>query len=374
MEGKILFVDDDQNILAAYRRNLRRDFEIHTAQGGELALARLAADGPFAVVVADMRMPGMDGIEVLRRIREQSPDTVRMMLTGNLDLRTAQDAVNHGHIFRLLTKPCSPEALAQALQDGLGQYRLVCTERDLLEQTLAGTVKVLTEMLSAADPVTFGLAARAADLAEEVGRRMGLAETWALRVATLLAPIGLVTLPPALLDRHRRGAALAPRELHLLAGVPEAGARLLAGIPRLEEVARIIRRQEPGPDPDGSPVQARILRAAMAFVRIRCGRVPARLALARLATGEASQDPEVLAVLGEMFPADGTGGEVPEVRRVGLAGLRIGQVLAGPVLDGDGREILPEGTPLAFTHLEKIHNHARLAGVREPIPVFDLPG
>ncbi len=109
MAEKILLVDDDCNILDAYRRSLSREFLMETALGPEQALKLLAQDDPFAVVVSDMRMPGMDGIQLLNAIKTQSPDTVRVMLTGNADMDTAIKAINEGSIFRFLNKPCAKE-------------------------------------------------------------------------------------------------------------------------------------------------------------------------------------------------------------------------------------------------------------------------
>ncbi|MBM3834120.1 MAG: response regulator [Verrucomicrobia bacterium] len=128
MTEKILCVDDDANILSAYERNLRRRFSIQTALGGEEALKIVRNDGPFAIVAADMRMPGLNGIELLTKIREIAPDTVRIMLTGNAEQQTAVEAINKGHIFRFLNKPCSPEFLGAALESGLQQYRLITAE------------------------------------------------------------------------------------------------------------------------------------------------------------------------------------------------------------------------------------------------------
>ena len=107
MTTRILCVDDDSNILLGYQRALRKQFQIEVALGGEEGLAAVRNQGPYAVIVADMRMPGMDGVELLAKVREIAPDTVRMMLTGNADQQTALEAVNQGHIFRFMTKPCA---------------------------------------------------------------------------------------------------------------------------------------------------------------------------------------------------------------------------------------------------------------------------
>src|SRR5262249_1916023 len=144
MPETILLVDDEPNVLLGYQRLLRGEFDTETAVGAPLALKIIQARGPFAIVLSDMRMPEMDGIEFLTRVKALSPDTVRIMLTGYADVKTALSAVNDGNIFRFLTKPCSKETLASALAAGLAQYRLVTTEKELLEKTLAGSVALLT--------------------------------------------------------------------------------------------------------------------------------------------------------------------------------------------------------------------------------------
>jgi DNA-binding NtrC family response regulator len=149
---KILLVDDDNSVLDGYRRSLCREFSLETALGGEQALQFAADNGPYAVVVSDMRMPGMDGIQLLSRIKTLAPDTIRVMLTGNADMDTAIHAINEGSIFRFLNKPCSKEVMAKTLTAALVQYRLFNSEKQLLEQTLSGSMQVLTEVLSLSTP------------------------------------------------------------------------------------------------------------------------------------------------------------------------------------------------------------------------------
>ena len=96
MDEKILLVDDETSILDGYRRSLSRQFPMETALGGEQALKLAAENGPYAVVVSDMRMPGMDGVQLLSKIKALSPDTIRVMLTGNADMDTAVNAINEG--------------------------------------------------------------------------------------------------------------------------------------------------------------------------------------------------------------------------------------------------------------------------------------
>jgi DNA-binding NtrC family response regulator len=123
MDHKVLFVDDDSNILDSYKRQLRRHFLVETALGPEEGLNAVIKKGPYAVIVSDLRMPGMDGNQFLSRVKDASPASIRMMLTGFADLKTAMDAINRGNIFRLLTKPCTKEVLIEALSMGIEQYK-----------------------------------------------------------------------------------------------------------------------------------------------------------------------------------------------------------------------------------------------------------
>lgn len=116
-EPKVLFVDDEPHLLAAIARKLRRDFDVVTACGSEAGLDCMRRLGPFVAVVADMQMPGMDGIVFLTEVRAIQPDAIRIMLTGNADQNTVRRAVEEAQIARFLTKPCSPETLSEAIND-----------------------------------------------------------------------------------------------------------------------------------------------------------------------------------------------------------------------------------------------------------------
>jgi len=127
--NKILFVDDDMFLLAAVQRNLRKRFAVDTATGGAAALDVLSRQGPYAVVVADLGMPGMTGAELLRVCRERFPDTVRIMLTGDTEQEEARVAADQAGLFRVLSKPCPADVLIGALEDGVRQHGLTATQR-----------------------------------------------------------------------------------------------------------------------------------------------------------------------------------------------------------------------------------------------------
>jgi DNA-binding NtrC family response regulator len=131
---RILLVDDDVEVLDALQRQLRSHFDVTAACDAKEAIRLMVSDGPFAVVVSDLRMPGMDGVSLLYLIRQIAPETVRVLLTGNADMEAAISAINQGNIFRFLTKPCLPAALIRALEASVEQYRSSTTGRDLREQ------------------------------------------------------------------------------------------------------------------------------------------------------------------------------------------------------------------------------------------------
>lgn len=161
MTEQILIVDDDPLVLEGYRRALHRRFQLDIANGGQEALDLVEKRGPYAVLVTDMRMPGMDGMELLARLKEINADTVRIMLTGNADQQTAVDAVNQGQVFKFLNKPCAAEAISSALTDALCIYQQREKRQELLMRNSAA-VEDLTEKLafqSRHDPLT-GLANR----------------------------------------------------------------------------------------------------------------------------------------------------------------------------------------------------------------------
>ncbi|MGD2014285.1 MAG: SpoIIE family protein phosphatase [Desulfobacterales bacterium] len=122
MKDKVLLVDDDAMVLAGLKRHLRNRFRIETALSGEEGLKRIEKNGPYAVIVSDFAMPGMNGIEFLCRVKETDPDSMRMMLTGSADMSTAIKALNEGSIFQFHPKPCPADTLGKAIQSGIDAY------------------------------------------------------------------------------------------------------------------------------------------------------------------------------------------------------------------------------------------------------------
>lgn len=376
MKEKVLFVDDEINILAAFKRQLRKEFSMKTALGPEEGLRVLKESGPFALVVSDLRMPVMDGIEFLANVRKLYPDTVRMVLSGHADLQTAIKAVNEGNVFRFLTKPCHPDTLSHVLTTGIKQYRLINAEKELLEKTLKGSIKVMTELLSMANPEAFGRSSRIKRYVAAAASFLGIKDTWRLETAAMLSQVGFVILPQETLDKLYRGEELKGQEQQLFDTHPVITADLLRNIPRLEEVARVIEYQEKHFDGSGKPedgvkgedipLGSRILKVVLDADMLNAGGTSKKEALARMKTREGWYDPKVLRALEMALGVK----QRYEVINVGVADLKGGMILGEDVTTEQGKLLISKGQEVSQPLIERLKNVAEITRVKEPIRVF----
>ena len=381
MSNKILFVDDDPNILSAYQRSLRKDFNVDFANGGEQALALIQTGGPYAVIVSDMQMPRMNGIQFLIKAQERAPNTVRLMLTGNADQQTASDAVNHGHIFRFLNKPCSPEELTLALKAGLEQYRLVTAERELLEKTVNGCAKVLSDILSLFDPQSFGRGQRLRDRVRSFAETFKIPYLWELELAAMLSQLGRVTVPAVVLEKARTHQGLSGPEKDLITRIPQLGASLLANIPRLESAANVVLYQNKNFDGTGFPpdkiageeipIGARILKVLSDLLVLEDSKLPTFKALAKMQQCPGRYDPAVLKAVAAGFDVDlaAAASEDRPTKALSLDELRVGQILKAGVQTRDGTLVVHAGVEVSPMLLVKLRNFAELSGLKEPLLV-----
>ena len=376
MDEKILCVDDEPSVLDAYRRNLRKQFHIETAEAGANALAMIGAQSPYAVVVSDMRMPGMDGVQLLKEIKKRTPNTVRIMLTGNADQQTAMDAVNEGNIFRFLTKPCAPETLAKTLTAGIEQYRLITAEKELLENTLRGSIKVLTDVLSLANPTAFGYASRVRRVVRKLCEQLKPSGAWQFEIAAMLSQIGCVTLPSDTLDKVYHGRALNAEESQMLGAHPEVGRDLVANIPRLEGVAQIIAYQQKHFDGSGTPsdavagdeipLGARVLKVALDYDTLKWSGETDMQALVELRGRVGWYDPDVLAAMEVVIGFEAS----LEIREIGIRDLTGQMILAEDITTTDGTLLVSKGQEVTASLRQRLRNFARRRRIEEPIRVL----
>ncbi len=275
MKKSILLVDDDVNVLEGYKRQLRNEYDVTTFSSAQEALAYINANSNVAVVISDYRMPGMDGVAFLEKVKEMLPDAVRVMLSGQADLQAIVDVINKGNIFRFLTKPCQPDDLKKAIQDGVRQYELIVAEKELLGKTLAGSIKILTDLLALAKPIALERSRRLKTIVKLIIHNMHVQKVWQLDIATMLSQIGCVTIPDDILKKAFRGLQLSDDELVMYKNHPIIASDMIQKIPRMEEIAQIIKYQDKYYDGTGFPEDsvagdqipegARILKIAIDF-------------------------------------------------------------------------------------------------------------
>jgi len=239
-QPRVLCVDDEARIVEGLVLHLRKDYEVHTALSGDEALKALKQMGGAAVIVSDMRMPGMDGAMLLRQVLVLYPDTTRILLTGEPGRDAAIAAVNNAQIFRFLAKPCPPDQLRTAIEAGVMQHRLIRAERTILKETLVGCIKALIDVLAITNPVAFGRASRVKRMSMEFAESIGCRDYWQLDAAAMLSQIGYLSLPAPLVDKLYYGETLTPEEKTLAEGVPDVAMTLLENIPRLDPVIQIL--------------------------------------------------------------------------------------------------------------------------------------
>jgi response regulator RpfG family c-di-GMP phosphodiesterase len=385
MNNRILFVDDDPNLLAALSRSLRKLFTFDTALGGAEALQKIDNSGPYAVVVADQTMPGMSGVEFLETVRDVAPDTVRLMLTGNADQKSAVDAVNRGSVFRFLNKPCPPEVLVPSLETALKQYELLATERELTEGTLTGSVQILSEVLGMVAPEILGRGQRLRESMGTFARHLGIDPIWEYEVAAGLSLIGYASLPVIVLRKLSAGTALLPEESEILRHTPEVGFNLVSSIPRFANVARIILYQ--GKDFTGTgvpadavagediPVGARMLRILNDRLTLELEGVVKQNALVALRARHGFYDTALVEKCFECFPtflSNALSSEVPVVYRH-IDQLVPGQTLVSEIKLANNVVLVAAGERLTKMVIQRIQNAATLGQIRGPWPVQEPP-
>ena len=380
MTEKILFVDDDPNILSALQRQLRKNYSITIASSGKQALEVIKEDGPFAVVMSDMQMPEMDGVSFLKKVQEISPNSIRLMLTGNADQQTAINAVNEGNVFRFITKPCPVELLTKTIKASLEQYRLVNSEQELLQGTLNGSIKLLMDVLSIAVPSVFSDDLDMKMTATEVARALNVSSGWEMEMSTMLSRISYITLPPDTLAKINSAKPLSNEEQKIIERLPEIGHKLLINIPRLKGVAKIILYQNKNYDGSGFPsdavsgedipLESRILKVLHDVIVLEEEKgIKSSEALDIMHEKIHVYDPRVLETVSWFF-SDGES----EIRMsspvdIKVDELKANQMLVANVVTEEGKLLLTTGHQLTEAVVERLINYHKIEKIKEPIKV-----
>ena len=266
---RILCVDNDPTILDALSRLfLSRGIRVLRAGNGEEALGIVRGES-VAVVVADNLLPGMRGVELLSRIRDLSPGTVRVLLTGQADLPTAIEAIRRGEVSRFLDKPWVDEEIVRTVEEGVHRYQVVRSLRRADEAALLW----IAQEIELKDPYTRGHCDRVAAFALKIAGALHLPEgtRQAIKHGSWLHDCGKIDVPEEILNCPRK---LSAAEFEVVKKHPGWGAEIgrQANLP--EEVIDIILYHHERFDgkgyPTGAkgteiPLEARIVAAADIF-------------------------------------------------------------------------------------------------------------
>jgi len=377
---KVLLVDDEKNILDAYKRNMTGQFDILTAESGEAALEYFKKGEQIPLIVSDYKMPQMNGVELLEKVKTLSPDTVQIMLTGQAEMDAVISLINRTRIFRFLAKPCSPDDLISHINDGLRQHQLVTAEKELLGKTLSGSIKILIDLLALAKPQAFTKAKKIRDLSKKIYQHLTTESSWQMEIAATLSQIGTVTIPDEILKRAYRGITLSDDELIMYNNHPLIGADMIKSIPRLEKIAEIIRYQFKNFDgtgfPHGAlsgediPLGSRILRISLDFDNLISSGKTMEDTFEELKRKPAFYDINLLKSVSRILLGAPENKDNPMVLELTVEELQEGMVLAQDITTSDGTIIAGKDLHISAPLISTFKNYAKNGQIKEKIQVM----
>ena len=341
---RVLCVDDDAFMLNILTQAIGVDYEVVTSSSGAEALQLIENSDPIQVVVSDHRMPGLSGAQFLEEVRDKHPLIVRILLTGETDLTEAVAAMNQAGLFRFLLKPGTRPILLDTLRAAVAQYQLQVAERELLQKTLIGTMRALSDVLAIANPTAFGHVSRIQELALGVAKQMKLPEQWPLEFASVAAQLGHIALPERTLRRLYAAESLSPEEGAQVAHSAVVAEGILKRIPRLRPVLDILSSLASGRKSDASraseSVGAEILRVVSAFAAMERVTASRDVAVHRLLAQADRFDPEVMKALTELLGLEVGGDESIEVP---IGRVCVGMIVAEDLCTRTGALLVPKG-------------------------------
>lgn len=354
---RVLCVDDDAFLLGVLTRTIGVDYEVLTSGSGEEALQLIENSEPVQVVVSDHRMAGLSGAEFLQAVRDKYPPIVRVLLTGETDLVEVVAAMNQAGAFRFLLKPSTRPVLLDTLRAAVAQYQLQVAERELLQKTLIGTMRALSDVLAIANPTAFGHVSRIQELALAIATQMKLTEQWPLEFASLAGQLGHIALPERTLRRLYAGEVLSPAESVQVAQSALVAERMLKRIPRLGPVVDILSKlangRSNGDSRTAGSIGAEILRVVSAYEAVERTTASRDAAVRRLRAQAGRFDPEVLKALTELLGVESAGEEIIDVL---IGRVCVDMIVAEDLHTRAGILLVPKGYRVSESFLARLGN------------------
>jgi len=377
----IVVADPDKDVQAGFQRLFGEHLNIVCFSETDPALDFLKKNHGTAVVFSSFNLPGRGGTAFLRAAESIVPQATRVMLTREKSAEAIKKTLNEGHAFLYLEKPCQPTELISAMETALSHHSQLAKDRALLERTLAGSVKLLIDMLALFHPEAFRRTTTVRKQALKLARQLRMKSTWELEMAAMLSPLGEALLPKEILARYRAARSLTEQERDVLGRAPVQTRELLKNIPQLERVSDYLYLSARGYDGSGFPkdgpvgqeipLVSRMLKLLTDLWYASPENGPDAASFEALTINKRKYDPKLLDLAKATLMDD----EVPEGRKKQVAqcyirSLRPGDILVDDALTESSHElVLSRGHMLTPTTIRRLEHFHQTAGVRQPIRV-----
>lgn len=378
-QHKILIVDDEKLVLDGLKDTLRKHYNVHTALSAKDGITLLEDSGPYAVVISDMIMPDVDGAQFLSEVKERFPHSTRILLTGQANAEAASRAVNEGSVFRFLMKPCDTKTLLDVLTAACSQNQRAIAESDIIKTTLFASMEVMSESLSIINPMAFSRSGRLRGVVGSLAKMAKVREPWTFEIAAMLSQLGCATLAPELLEKVYLREKLTEEEQEQYDSHPEAAYQLLHKIPRMEQVALMIRNQnhpespaaedgeEPVPMTDETHLGARFLYVAGMYDDIRMQGTSHKLAIEQL---HAHFKGKYGIYIDALKKAGTAVSNILIPKSIELSELVPGMILAEDVYSQTDLLLMAQGQKMTSPAVARLLGFDERIGVRQPFTVM----
>ncbi|WP_281926286.1 HD domain-containing phosphohydrolase [Roseibium album] len=376
----IVVVDPDIAVRKAFQRLFGDHYKVNCFSDSEEALQFLKQNTNTAVIFSCFNLPGRGGTAFLRASEMIVPQAARLMLTRETSAEAVKKTLNEGRAFMFLEKPCRPEDLANALETALAYHRQQAKDRAMLERTLAGSVKLLIDMLGLFHPEAFRRTATVRKQALRLAKEIGIRKTWELEMAVMLSPLGEALLPKQILARYRAARSLTEQERDVLDRSPGQTRELLQNIPQLEKVSELLFLSARGFDGSGFPKDgptgseipkiSRILKLLTDLWYASPEHGPDVAAFEALMIKKSKYDPELLEAARKVLLDDVAEDRKGQISECYIRSLRPGDILIDDVLAENSHElVLSRNHTLTPTTIRRLEHFHHTTGVRQPIRV-----
>lgn len=369
---RVLLVDDDRLVRTAYQRQLKVQLDVAVAASGDEALALARQGPPFTAVFTDYHMPGMNGLDLLVRLKDLAPRTVRVLFTGKADLLELVSAVNEAEVFRVLVKPCATSTLWACIEAAIARYHATPTVIADADTSIATALQAL---IARTNPTLDHWLRRLRRTVRHMCDTLEIASADRYELAAALIGLGAVGLDKAALDRYVSGHPIDALERQQFEDVARTTGMVLATLPGLQDVGAMITAST-----DAGPVTTPIaaMRAEQLGAQLLRAATLLDLAIARGQDRDDALDAlrtrqVVPARLLDALMTYRISGAGSHVEQVNVVNLRPGMVLEEAVHAHGGLTLAPAGQVISTTLLEVLFGYVRTIGIAEPLLVR-VPG